>query len=571
MIAIIEKLKEVGEDFEFYPTTDEIILRIARDIKNSDYDGYRYRRAAKTSILDIGAGNGKVLLKLSDLADLQELYAIEKAETLRAALDKKIGIVGTDFYEQTLIDKQIDITFCNPPYSHFVEWTAKILRESSSNTVYLVIPERWTESNDIKKAIEYRDAKVEILGNYTFENSEDRAARAKVQLLKISLAPEKEDAFNRLFNEEFKGLRDKFRDEATGEETDTPKEKEDEHKFKTLVTGKNYVRSLVEMYNAELANIRKNYETIGTLDANLLREFGIYPAKVRECLKERIKGLKNLYWQELISRMNKITDRLTSKRRRELLEIAYKNASVDFTESNIYAVILWILKNASQNIDDQLVEMYEKAIEQANVKNYKSNQRVFSWDRWRYNENKPTHIYLEYRIVLERCGRIEKERYGNHYRLSENACDMIGDMLTIAYNLGFICDTADARLYHYAREIWAPGKVQEFYCTKEGKRELLLEVRAHLNGNIHVRMNQKFALALNVEFGRLKGWLNTGAEAAEELGDREAASFFKLNTLLPETQLPLLFAPIQPEPELETIIDAPLFACSVQIEQTSLF
>lgn len=558
MNGLIEQLKTAGEDFEFYPTTDEIILKVANDIKNNGNFNHYGRRG--DSILDIGAGNGKVLLKLQELATFGELYAIEKAETLRAALDKKIGIVGTDFLEQSLIDKQIDITFCNPPYSVFQQWAVKIIRESSSQTIYLVIPERWKDSEEIKKAMKYREAKTSILGSYDFLHAEDRTARARVQLLKIELAQEKEDAFNRLFNEEFKTLRDKFKDEETGEESEKPKE--EDHKFKTLVTGKDYVHNLVEMYNAELANIRKNYETVGTLDANLLREFGIFPAKIRQCLKERIKGLKNLYWQELISRMDKITDRLTSKHRRRLMETAQKNAHVDFTESNIYAVILWILKNASVSINEQLIEVFEKMTSMANCRAYKSNTRPFEKDQWRYGQEKPSHIALEYRIVIEHCGRIENTYTNGKQRLSENGCEMIGDLLTIANGLGFTCHTADYRLDHWNSDNWHQGEKQEFTFRKDKEFSTLLEVRAHLNGNIHLRMNQKFALALNVEYGRLKGWLKNAGEAVTELQDQEAATFFKLNTLLPAAEIPLLFAPKQEkekEPEKYEEISENLF------------
>jgi hypothetical protein len=244
--------------------------------------------------------------------------------------------------------------------------------------------------------------------------------------------------------------------------------------------------------------------------------------------------------------MKKITQRLTSKKRRELLDTAQKSAHVDFTESNIYAVILWILKNASSSIDEQLLEVFEKMLSMANCRAYKSNTRPFEKDQWRYGQENPSHIALEYRIVLHRCGRIEAN-HSNGYRLSEDGCEMIGDLLTIANGLGFSCNTADNRLYHYNSDNWTPGGKQEFAFRKDKLFGTLLEVRAHLNGNIHLRMNQKFALALNVEYGRLKGWLKNGAEAAEELQDREAATFFKMNTLLPAAELPLLFAPKEQE------------------------
>jgi len=53
------------------------------------------------------------------------------------------------------------------------------------------------------------------------------------------------------------------------------------------------------MYNKELDHIKKNYDLVGQLDAALLREFDVTPRRVLECLKARLSGLKNTYWNEL--------------------------------------------------------------------------------------------------------------------------------------------------------------------------------------------------------------------------------------------------------------------------------
>ena len=527
---ILSTLKTEEQDFEFYPTTGEIIGKLIQDIKYSrDY------RHEYSSILDIGAGNGKVLSEIKRAFENIETYAIEKSQILRNSLDQSIYIIGTDFLEQSLIDKNIDLTFCNPPYSEYEQWAKKIIRESTSSLVYLVIPTRFKESIEIKQALEYREAEYKIIGEFSFEKAEDRQARALVNLIRIKLSIENDDAFNRLFEEEFKSLNDKFTVNKDGEE----EEKKEESKFTHLVTGKNYVENLVKMYVNDMAIIKKNYDLVGQLDADLLREFNIKPATVRKLLKERLKGLKNLYWNELISRMDEITSRLISKKRDNLFRKLHENGNVDFTESNIYSVILWILKNANMVIDEQLIEIYEQMISKANVKNYKSNTRVFKYDRWRYNDEKPSHIYLEYRLVLEYCGRIEHEY--SKYRLSNTACDYIRDLLTIANNLNFSCRSSDNRLYHYDTEkYWLPGKPVVFHCEYKGKEEVLMEVKAHLNGNIHIRMNQKFALALNVEYGRLKGWLHSKEQAAEEIQEKAATEYFKSNCKLLSSSVLLL-------------------------------
>ena len=53
-LCLIEELKEKKEDFEWYPTTDEILTVVAKNIAGK-IDRYRL------SILDIGAGNGSAL------------------------------------------------------------------------------------------------------------------------------------------------------------------------------------------------------------------------------------------------------------------------------------------------------------------------------------------------------------------------------------------------------------------------------------------------------------------------------------------------------------------------------
>ena len=68
----IHQIKENNQDFEWYPTTDEILEIIHRDInKQNTYNKEEYCG----SILDIGAGNGKALNKLTT----GNKYAIEKS------------------------------------------------------------------------------------------------------------------------------------------------------------------------------------------------------------------------------------------------------------------------------------------------------------------------------------------------------------------------------------------------------------------------------------------------------------------------------------------------------------
>ena len=160
MKNLIQTLKETGQDQEFYPTTNEIIFALAG--KLGTY--------SKISILEVGAGNGKVFKKLEEFnPNLQmEKFAIEQSEILIGQLPADVVILGTDFWNQSLIDKQVDVIFSNPPYSEFVEWSEKLIKEAFAKKIYLVIPTRWSESIEIKEAIKSRNGAASIVGSFDF-------------------------------------------------------------------------------------------------------------------------------------------------------------------------------------------------------------------------------------------------------------------------------------------------------------------------------------------------------------------------------------------------------------------
>lgn len=545
---LVLELKNQHQDHEFYPTTAEIIARLVADIKSAEHRDYR-RFNHLSSVLDIGAGNGKVLRALAEDAGFSSLYAIEKSHLLCKQLPADVFIVGTDFKEQSLLSKNADVVFCNPPFSEFEEWAVRIVREAPSHLVYLVLPSRWEKSVAIADAIRFRDAKVKSIGEFSFEDAEDRAARAKVHLLRIEYPEHEADAFSRFFDEQFSSLRAKF---ETDKKHDDDEERESWEKkktararrFESLVPGEDYPARLVQLYNEEMALVQKNYQLVAQLDVDLLKEFEITPPKIMQCLKDRLAGLRNDYWKELFSKMEEVTNRLTSKKRQKLLDKLQAAGHVDFTPSNIFAVILWVLKNANAYLDEQLIDVFEEMARKANVRRYKSNLRPFVEDNWRYNQERPTHIALEYRIVLNWHGL---DCFWGDMRLSESGCEFIRDLLTVARNLGFACSTQDFRLNHRSSG-WAPGQPATFFGTVKGKSAPLLEVKAFKNRNLHVRMHQQLALALNVEVGRLKGWLKSGQHAAEELDDAQAPAFFGTNIqLATHNLLPATFQPEIPE------------------------
>lgn len=517
-ITLLNEMKDTGQDFEWYPTTDEIINAFFRDMTNRGIG----------TVLDVGDGNGKVLERINSLATATnraskfELFAIEKSDLLIQAMPNHISIVGTDFWQQTLMDKRMDCVFSNPPYSQFVDWCEKLIREANAKYVYLVIPQRWRDNVRLQDAIKSRKASNKVLGEFDFISAEDRKARAKVDLVLINMRDMERGQYYRNSEQPLAvdpfdlWIDTHFKIEAP--EKKQPANEERKEAIATeLVAGKNLIETLEALYTSEMGKMLDNYQRVCGMDAELLEEIGVSLTSVKNSIKTKITGLKDAYWKELFDRYTPITERLTSSSRGKLLGKLREQTAIDFTASNAYAVTIWTIKNANHYFDAQLLDTYDMLVEKANVVNYKSNQRVFKFDRWRYNRNddaSTTHFALDYRIVLEKAGGI-----GGGYswetvnNLSKRAAEFIDDLVTIARNLGYESDDS-ARSF-----TWESGKKYHFEAVEmaTGKAVTLMEVKAYKNGNMHIKFHQRFMLALNVEYGRLRGWIHNAQQAASEM------------------------------------------------------
>jgi len=268
----LKAVKRAAEDFEWYPTTREIIAALVADVRQEG-DRYNYSRANTCrAFLDVGAGNGKVLDAVREIEGMESLHAIEKSNTHLHSLPADVFILGVDFWHTSLLDKQLGFVFSNPPYSEFAEWSAKILREAPGDcVVYLVIPERWERSELIAREIEARKLKPEILGRFDFESAEDRAARCKVHLIKVKIPDgcrwmkdSPDDPFVRFFNESF-----------PYPETKEEKPFAEQIEEAKIVYRLNFIEALCRLFDLRMAELQENYRAVCTLSPDILKEFEI--------------------------------------------------------------------------------------------------------------------------------------------------------------------------------------------------------------------------------------------------------------------------------------------------------
>lgn len=568
---LINELKENDQDFEFYPTTKEMIEAV-----------YKYSDGGEW--LDIGAGTCNFRKYYNEIADennrkynakeqafrnsyidgkgynydlqpkdhekghrIYNYYIIEKSKILLERMEKDVICLGTDFNATMLLDKPVDNIFCNPPYSEYEEWTERLIYEANTKRIFLVIPERWKNSEKIKKALEKTKSIVITCGSFDFLHAE-RQARAKVEVITISkggtgkyrsLNEYNETAFDRWFDDTFK-----MRDKKDLNEWDQEKIKKENIKNKLVNAEQSKAKILVDLYDDEITTLYNHFKAIAGLDVDILETIGISKNAVKEALKKKASGTKTRYWRLALDELKEITDRLTSKTRENLFNNFKSLHTVDFTLENLYPVILWVIKNANEYYNDQIIDFFKELSSPANVKPYKSNQKVFERCEWRHNNfkdpEKISHYTLDYRIIMSSPFRTEwySEKLDTY---QHGAKQTLQDIFTIANNLGFKIGLCDMPKVH--------GEKCTVLYDKSDK--VFMEYRVYKNENMHVKFDIEFMKALNVEVSRLLGWIKKPEDIKKEFPAemaKGAEKYFKINyTCLNVNSMPLLTVKKQPE------------------------
>lgn len=147
------------------------------------------------------------------------------------------------------------------------------------------------------------------------------------------------------------------------------------------------------------------------------------------------------------------------------------------------------------------------------------------------NKRMPQKGKLEYRIVVENA-YFDNHRWSNSFKWS-----VVHDLSIVAKSLGFqgkfeasVFESCEMREKYYFRD------------TLSG--DVIFEFKFFQNKNAHIKMSQAFLMSLNVEIGKLKGWINNykDVEAEFDLREEEAKQYFKngLELIGMKSSLPLL-------------------------------
>jgi hypothetical protein len=529
---LVQTIKTNDQDYEFYPTTDEIIQCVVSKVA-SRYNDY-------VNILDVGCGNGKTLEKLGRYLSnensglyskhVTKLLGIEKSGALRGVCSSDIAIVGCDFLKSNLSNRKLGLVFCNPPFSEFERWVYKLVDECDCQDLVMVLPKRWEQSSMIRDIMQKRGVTAEVLGMFDFLEGE-RSARAEVDVIRIKGLKRKSSYFSELLKDTIKDedfINWKTYNSKKSQEKTDLKSKLEDKEGNLLVTGDDYVQILVGLYNDELDKLKKLLEALGNIPTDVFYELAVDFEKLLKVVEDKYSDIDKRYWQEVITRLAPITKRLITKERQELLDYV-NELQLDFNAENIYHAVVVCIKAVNINVDKQVLSVYNKLIEDCNVESYKSNKRVFSDDN--INTKQPSKLKLSCRVIKGFCGVIEKWNTKNHYCLHHSAGIFIKDLLVISENLGYAITNKkywqDLTAYICERfggnDLIGTSEKYYFYANNKGLENILLvEFKFYKNGNVHMKFNQDFLTKMNVIKGKLEGWLYDKKDVMQEFNVKEA-------------------------------------------------
>lgn len=535
---LISILKDNNQDFEYYPTTEEMLKVIYKDARRN----FTREPDIPLSVLELGAGTASAAKFLSNGSTI---YCVEKSDILRSKWDHICIPVGVDFFNTTLIGIKADLLFCNPPYSDFEVWSTRIINECSCDQLYLIIPSRWKNSSLIGTALKERKVESVVIFTGDFLDAE-RKARAKVDILRIDFRANeygrkffKVNPFELWYSKEFPS--DHRPEVSPLDEFKKSLERESEDGC-NIVSGNGYIERIASIYEQENNTLFRAYKSIDELPPNISKLLSLNTRELCHNLENEISSIRTRYWNELFIKYKPISSRLTSYGLKILKQNFGVQKALDFNIENILACTVWAIKQANLLYEEQLEEFMISLIDSANVKMYKSNKMTFDLEKWRYSrydyKKVLTHYGLDYRIVLDRMVPFNTSSYSQHdypNGLRKGCHDLINDILVVCRNLGF--DVEDTNSYNVS---WIPGAKYEFYL-KSG--DIAFTVKGFKKGTMHFQFNQALIRAMNVEFGRIKGWLKNKKEAMDELNlsEAEVEDFWKINyTALPSSSLQLL-------------------------------
>ena len=538
----VQILKNANEDYEFYPTTPEIMEAMKNDLweymrlherdsfakrrsrkdndiwisESDDYDDNNKRRGKKEyleieTFLDIGTGDGRVL----DLFPAHKKYGIEIARAQADDLIRRgIFLIGRNYWDVSLHDNSYSLIFSNPPFSDFVNWVSKLLSECNFCVLYLVMPIRWKNQEEVTR--ELKRYETTVIGEYDFSEA-DREARGKVNLVRVN-APWKNKKTKRNYSgdeveldfdyqEPLEDAFERWVRENIADFAEKPEREWEEEQKEELALKMTPIDQLVSDYEVERENLGNAFRAIGKLDATIIKLMGQDKKSMLEIIKKSIEGLKSKYWKAAFDKLDPVQKRMTLNTRDKIFRNIEEFKTLDFNADNIYSIVIWIINNCNIGILDQIGEVFDKMTTPAYIENYVSNKHWTHSD-WRHTDSSWKYQKLPKRWKLGLDYRIVVEAYNQYPYSHMGMRTVIDDFIIICQNLGFPIIPTEKPNYTL-------HQTEQKFRTEDG--ELAFTMRYYKgNKNVHLKINKKLLMKFNIEVAKIRKWIFDPEDIVEE-------------------------------------------------------
>lgn len=545
--SIINTLKANGQDYEFYPTPKSLAPLIAGEIESANpwLDNVNYSDIPRTTVLDVCAGDGSFILALHDelmntkRARQVTLQGIELSPILRDKWQGKIVPVGSNFYGIKV--PTAPVVFCNPPFSKYVGFTKKVLKDSTFNIAIFILPRGWRSNQELQSFLRSNDHRHTVIKTFDFKEHCERAIRSQTICDVLVFHGKYSGDFERTRKEALKKqVAEIFDAEAEKGvmQTDLPtnfslpdiskmyeKEKESRFELFKMLSSNNYA------YTKSITGVDDKYARENLLDM----------------FSDAYVALQRKYWGMVIKKLSVMGGLLTYENEQSLITDFAK--SIDFNIETISLFLEWLTSNFQTVMDDQFIMGYKSLMNPANSVRYKNNQSLFKDGNWTTNEKGKYKSFLKKKVILE---------ISNHYDafgftlISYEAKQQLTSLLinlsavfgywiapTLYDSPNFKCNICDLKqhikpsetsplnddaklkiakaLQDFEDEPRPYGKSIPIYgITKEGNADLLMYLIIYKKGTLHVKLSKDFALKLNVKYGTINGWITNPDDAKSE-------------------------------------------------------
>ncbi len=482
----------ITDNETFYPTPREVAEKMLSHISNKELRNIE-------DILEPSAGDGRLIDYILEKRKNNYLYGdvttdvIEIDNTLRNVLEgKSYTLIGKDFLSFNT-DKHYDLIIMNPPFNKGAEHLVKAITLAENNGGDTRIISLLNAKTLKKPCTNVRVFLGSLLSKYnadiSFETEAFKTAErcTDVEIAIVNLhVPAKE--FTSFIMDDL--------EEATYE-TDTTQQQPNE------IVEDNFLSQSVAYYKKECEIITRFVKEYFAIKPYITEEgvaksiigltvYGNQKIERYSDINAALKKTRYKYWKWLFHKKEFVAN-LTSDMQNDLYNQLEVMSDYDYCMHNIQVVKDRFFKKLIDNIDNSIIELFEKL----SAKNtwYVGSQNIHYYNGWKTNKAHKVNNKVIIPIDGAFAGSWSIE-YLNTYHI----CDVLNDIEKVFNYL--------SAGYIESESIWSViNEANTLHQSKNIKCKYF-DITLYKKGTCHIKFTNTDVLdALNIYMGRKNNWL----------------------------------------------------------------